>query len=126
VALPGSFSTSGRIQDRGRDVVLDARRGEEYYPRHCEYECNHRGYVYIATTLMLASCVNEAFKLATTAAPFLSNYMMFTGDDSLYTFTFELEKKPECPVCGGESVNIEVKAESTLEDFIELLKGDQL
>lgn len=73
-----------------------------------------------------ASCVNEAFKLATTAAPFLNNYMMFTGDDSLYTFTFELEKKPECPVCGGESVDIEVKAESTLEDFIEQLKGDQL
>ena len=70
--------------------------------------------------------MNEAFKLATTAAPFLSNYMMFTGDDSLYTFTFELEKKPECPVCGGESVELEAQGSSSLEDFIEQLKGDQL
>jgi len=52
--------------------------------------------------------------------------MMYTGDDSLYTFTFELEQKPDCTVCGGESASIEVRGDVTLNDFIEQLKGDQL
>lgn len=52
--------------------------------------------------------------------------MMYTGDDSLYTFTFELEQKPDCAVCGGESAGIEVRGDVTLNDFIEQLKGDQL
>lgn len=78
------------------------------------------------TQLMPASCCNEALKLATTSAPFLSNYMMYTGDDSLYTFTFELEQKPDCAVCGGESASIEVKGDVTLSEFIDQLKGDQL
>ncbi|KAL1412394.1 NEDD8 activating enzyme [Vanrija albida] len=75
----------------------------------------------IASTnaIIAASCCNEAFKIATSCAPFLDNYMMYVGNDSLYTFTFEHEKRPECPVCGGESISAEVGKDWTLEKLVE-------
>ncbi|KAK4688751.1 NEDD8-activating enzyme E1, partial [Tremellales sp. Uapishka_1] len=81
----------------------------------------------IASTnaIIAASCCNEAFKIATTCAPFLSNYMMYVGNDSVYTFTFEHEKRPECPVCGGESLVVEIAKEWTLEQLIEWLSAKQ-
>lgn len=77
----------------------------------------------IASTnaIIAAACVLEAFKFATTAAPFLNNYMMFTGNDSVYTYTFEHEKRPDCPVCGGEARPMTFSAQDTLERLIEQL-----
>lgn len=92
--------------------------------------------------LRLASCCNEAFKIATTSNPYLDNYMMAscvislrdfllsldlqcTGNDSLYTFTFEHEKRPECPVCGGESIEFEVPKDAKLERVMEMLTERQ-
>lgn len=81
----------------------------------------------IASTnaIIAASCCNEAFKLATTSAPSLNNYMMYTGNDSVYTFTFEHEKRPECPVCGGESITAEVGKDWTLEKLVDWLAARQ-
>ncbi|WVR08735.1 hypothetical protein IAU60_005793 [Kwoniella sp. DSM 27419] len=81
----------------------------------------------IASTnaIIAASCCNEAFKVATACAPYLNNYMMYVGNDSVYTYTFEHEKRPECPVCGGESLNAEVDKDWTLERFIESLIARQ-
>ncbi|KAG9295715.1 hypothetical protein G9A89_001732 [Geosiphon pyriformis] len=80
----------------------------------------------IASTnaIIAAACCNEAFKLATTTAPYLNNYMMYTGNEGIYTYTFEHQKKPECPVCSEESnpVKVEVKKDWTLEEFIDWLK----
>ena len=60
----------------------------------------------IASTnaLIAAACTNEAFKILTSAAPSLGfpgtdNYMMYTGDAGVYTYTFEHLRKPDCPVC---------------------------
>jgi len=50
-------------------------------------------------------------------------FRLYTGTDGVYTHTFESEKKPECPVCGGESKEISAPASQTLEDFLEDLKG---
>ncbi|KAK5092043.1 NEDD8 activating enzyme [Exophiala xenobiotica] len=76
----------------------------------------------IASTnaIVAAACTNEALKLATDCAPFLSNYMMYTGDSEsgLYTYTFEAEKKDDCPVCGQLAQNIAVDPVTTLEDFL--------
>lgn len=76
----------------------------------------------IASTnaIVAAACTNEALKLATDCAPFLSNYMMYTGDSEsgLYTYTFEAEKKDDCPVCGQLAQNITVDPDSTLEEFL--------
>lgn len=77
----------------------------------------------IASTnaIIAASCCNEAFKIATSSNPYLNNYMMYTGDDSVYTYTFELRKKEECPVCGNTTLDVSFPGSKTLQDFIDRL-----
>lgn len=78
----------------------------------------------IASTnaIIAASCCNEAFKIATSANPYLNNYMMYTGEESVYTHTFEHEKKEGCPVCGNLAMDWHISPEWTLEEFIQKLK----
>ncbi|MBW0517352.1 hypothetical protein O181_057067 [Austropuccinia psidii MF-1] len=77
----------------------------------------------IASTnaIIAASCCNEAFKLVTSCGPYLQNYMMYTGNESIYTLTFESEKKPDCPVCGGEMIDVKVSKEWLLQQLIDYL-----
>jgi len=80
----------------------------------------------IASTnaIIAASCCNEAFKLATSSAMPLGpeeNYMMYSGNDSIYTYTFKHEKKEDCPVCGNLARELEIDGSWTLEEFIETL-----
>jgi len=80
----------------------------------------------IASTnaIIAASCCNEAFKLATSAAPclgFENNYMMYSGNDSIYTYTFRHEKKPDCPVCGQQARPLEVNPKHTLQEILDSL-----
>ena len=80
----------------------------------------------IASTnaIIAASCCNEAFKIATSTNPSLGmeeNYMMYSGNDSIYTYTFKHERKEDCPVCGNLARNLEVDPNLTLGEFIESL-----
>lgn len=77
----------------------------------------------IASTnaIIAASCCNEVFKIATSCNPFLNNYMMYTGNDSVYTFTFEHQRKEDCPVCGNLASEYEANRSWTLQDFIDIL-----
>jgi len=77
----------------------------------------------IASTnaIIAASCCNEAFKIATNSNPFLSNYMMYSGDEGIYTYTFETEMKPDCPVCGNLAKDLTVSPNMTLEEFMDSL-----
>ena len=80
----------------------------------------------IASTnaIIAAACCNEAFKLATSSVPCLgfdNNYMMYSGNDSIYTYTFNHEKKPDCPVCSDEARPLEVDPKATLEELLESL-----
>ncbi|KAK1821314.1 NEDD8 activating enzyme [Friedmanniomyces endolithicus] len=82
----------------------------------------------IASTnaIVAASCCNEAFKIATSSAPYLgypgtNNYMLYTGDSGVYTYTFEHQKKSDCPVCGNLPKAITLDPESTLGEFVESL-----
>merc|ERR1712093_138417 len=77
----------------------------------------------IASTnaIIAAACCNEALKITTSCAPFLENYMMYTGDSNdsgLYTYTFAAEKKDDCPVCGNLAQNMVIDADITLEEFL--------
>ena len=77
----------------------------------------------IASTnaIIAAACTNEAFKIITSTAPYLDNYMMYTGDSDasgLYNHTFQAEKKEDCPVCGVKAQTLHIDPELTLEDFI--------
>lgn len=77
----------------------------------------------IASTnaIIAAACCNEAFKIATSCNPYLVNYMMYSGDEGVYTYTFEHEQKPDCPVCGTIARTLTVDPNMTLEAFIESL-----
>lgn len=82
----------------------------------------------IASTnaVIAAACCNEAFKIATNAAPCLGvgehgNYMMYSGNDSIYTYTFEHQRKPDCPVCGDQARPLEVNPKATLQDVLDSL-----
>lgn len=68
-----------------------------------------------------ASCCNEAFKIATSSAAYLNNYMMYIGTDGVYSYTFEHERRKDCPVCGGEALRVDVDSEWTVERLIEYL-----
>jgi ubiquitin-activating enzyme E1 C len=77
----------------------------------------------IASTnaIIAAECTNEALKIATSCAPYLDNYLMYTGDSNtsgLYTYTFAAERKDDCPVCGNLAQNMTIDQEMTLEEFI--------
>ncbi|EEQ32997.1 NEDD8-activating enzyme E1 catalytic subunit [Microsporum canis CBS 113480] len=77
----------------------------------------------IASTnaVISAACTSEALKIATSCNPYLENYMMYAGEEGVYTYTFAVEQKEDCPVCGNLAKTIEVNPESTLEQFIESL-----
>ena len=80
----------------------------------------------IASTnaIIAAACCNEAFKIATNSAPclgFEDNYMMYSGNDSIYTYTFKHEKKSDCPVCGRQARPLEIDPKTRLQDLLESL-----
>lgn len=71
---------------------------------------------------IVASCCNEAFKIATTSAKYLDNYMMYSGNDGVYTYTFQHQKKDDCPVCGQSTTRLEFRGDKTLEELMDYLK----
>ncbi|TFK30148.1 NEDD8 activating enzyme [Coprinopsis marcescibilis] len=77
----------------------------------------------IASTnaIIAAACCNEAFKIATSSAAFLNNYFMLIGTEGVYSYTFEHEKRHDCPVCGGEALDLTVSPDSTVENLIDIL-----
>lgn len=78
----------------------------------------------IASTnaIIAASCCNEALKIVTSSNPYLNNYMMYIGEEGVYTHTFAHEQKDGCPVCGNMATDFHAKADWTLDEFIERLK----
>lgn len=77
----------------------------------------------IASTnaIVAAACTNEALKIASSSAPYLDNYMMYTGDSDgvgLYTYTFQAEKLSDCPVCGTLAKPMTIDPEMKLEDWL--------
>lgn len=82
-------------------------------------------------SVIAAACCNEALKIATNCNPFLgypdNNYMMYSGNDGIYTYTFKHERKEDCPVCGSEArelaLPVSKPADWTLRELVESLAG---
>ena len=47
--------------------------------------------------------------------------MMYAGSDSVYTYTFEHERRPDCPVCGGDARDVSLSRSTPLAHILELL-----
>ncbi len=50
---------------------------------------------------------------------------MLIGTEGVYSYTFEHEKRSDCPVCGGEALDMTLKADCTVEELIEMLTEKQ-
>ncbi|AEO53855.1 hypothetical protein MYCTH_2313559 [Thermothelomyces thermophilus ATCC 42464] len=75
-------------------------------------------------SVIAAACCNEALKIASNCAPFLGdkdNYMMYSGNDGVYTYTFRHERKEDCPVCGQLARDLAVGRAWTLRDLVDSL-----
>ncbi|KAK1755369.1 NEDD8-activating enzyme E1 catalytic subunit [Echria macrotheca] len=76
-------------------------------------------------SVIAAACCNEALKISSSCAPALGypadNYMMYSGNDSVYTYTFRHEKKDDCPVCGNLARDLVVDPSGTLRDLVDSL-----
>ena len=81
-------------------------------------------YIY-CRPLSPAACCNEAFKIATSSAAYLNNYFMLIGTEGVYSYTFEHEKRKDCPVCGGEAADMTLKLSTTVEQLIDILVEKQ-
>ena len=79
----------------------------------------------IASTNALASAaaVNEALKLATDAAPYLKNCLMYNGEEGAFVSTQQYFKNPNCVVCGAPNVQMTVPSSLTLQGVFDML-GD--
>lgn len=77
----------------------------------------------IASTnaVIAASTTSEVLKIATGCNPYLENYMMYAGEEGVYTYTFEAEKKSDCPACGSLPRKMDVDPEITWGEFIDSL-----
>lgn len=81
----------------------------------------------IASTnaLISAACTNEAFKLMTGCSKTVDNYMMYMGQDAIYTNVIKYESAINCSVCVGmKPKKINFNKEGKLKEFIEYLKSD--
>ncbi|KAL9645538.1 hypothetical protein ABK040_000602 [Willaertia magna] len=83
----------------------------------------------IASTnaIIASSCTNEAFKLATFCLPFLDDYMMYNGNEGIYTFTYRNSRKENCLVCGPAGIPkvIQCSPDLTLDGLRDLLRQDK-
>lgn len=50
---------------------------------------------------------------------------MLIGTDGVYSYTFEHERRGDCPVCGGEALEVVIAPDFTVEQMIEMLVEKQ-
>uniref|UniRef100_A0A8C5XV59 NEDD8-activating enzyme E1 catalytic subunit n=1 Tax=Microcebus murinus TaxID=30608 RepID=A0A8C5XV59_MICMU len=79
---------------------------------------NIRGVTYRLTQ---AVCATEVFKIATSAYIPLNNYLVFNDVDGLYTYTFEAERKENCPACSQLPQNIQFSPSAKLQEVLDYL-----
>ncbi|KAE8612557.1 hypothetical protein XENTR_v10012893 [Xenopus tropicalis] len=74
--------------------------------------------------VIAAACATEVFKIATSAYIPLNNYLVFNDVDGLYTYTFEAEKKENCPACSQLPQNIQFPSSAKLQEVLDYLTND--
>ncbi|KAM7537486.1 hypothetical protein Aperf_G00000072890 [Anoplocephala perfoliata] len=78
-----------------------------------------------STNAVIASAiVTEAFKLVTLCYDHLKNYMNFADTEGIYSYRFQIERKPDCLVCNNTPKNLRLSPKSTLRDLVDHLKNN--
>lgn len=72
--------------------------------------------------VVAAACATEVFKLVTFCYDYLNNYMNFNDLDGVYTYSFLVERKPDCLACNNVPKEITFSPSNTLGDVINLFK----
>uniref|UniRef100_A0A7M5UDE0 NEDD8-activating enzyme E1 catalytic subunit n=2 Tax=Clytia hemisphaerica TaxID=252671 RepID=A0A7M5UDE0_9CNID len=64
----------------------------------------------VSTNAVIAAmCVTEVFKAITCCYKTMENYTVFNNSQGVYTYTFEAEKKEDCPVCSRKPIERKVE-----------------
>ncbi|KAL2299947.1 hypothetical protein Nmel_012803 [Mimus melanotis] len=74
--------------------------------------------------VIAAVCATEVFKIATSAYVPLNNYLVFNDVDGLYTYSFEAERKENCPACSQLPQNIEISPSAKLQEILDYLTNN--
>ncbi len=67
-------------------------------------------------------CALEVFKVATSCADPLNNYLVYNDSEGIYTYAYEAEKNPQCLACSGKNQVMTLKTTDKLQDFIHILQ----
>lgn len=73
-----------------------------------------------------SACCIEALKIATGISDPVNNYFMYSGKEGIFTHTFELARRDDCPVCGSCIAPLKCSPSKSLSDCVELLKRRHL
>jgi len=71
--------------------------------------------------VIAAACASEVFKIVSSTANSLSNYVVFNDVDGVYTHTFEAEKKPDCLACSQTRHSLKFEDTAKLQEVIDYL-----
>eukprot|EP00920_Eleutheroschizon_duboscqi_P021055 GHVT01049615.1.p1 GENE.GHVT01049615.1~~GHVT01049615.1.p1 ORF type:complete len:380 (-),score=67.02 GHVT01049615.1:98-1237(-) len=78
-----------------------------------------------STNAFIASAlVGEALKLSSYTGPVLNTYLMFMGQDGIYTLTFKSAREDHCVVCRSSTVTWTMPRNATVEGLILRLAND--
>ena len=74
--------------------------------------------------VIAAACATEVFKIATSCAPYMDNYMVINDTEGVYSFTYAPEKKDNCIVCSGKDEPLNFPENAKLREIVEYLCED--
>jgi ubiquitin-activating enzyme E1 C len=83
----------------------------------------------IASTnaIVASACTNEALKLATLMYSEMKDYMFYNGNEGIFTYTYENERKPSCPVCRSlRAMKFVCDKSETLGDLVHRIPNSKL
>lgn len=81
-----------------------------------------------STNAVIASiCTNEALKCATGIGPLIDNYMLYNGNESLYSYTWRTDRKDDCPHCRTiKPFGFKVSKNKTLKELINSVRETKI
>jgi len=71
--------------------------------------------------VIAAACTTEVFKVVTSCAAPLANYMVFNDTDGIYTYVYEQERSESCPACSRRPQKLEFPSTAKLQEVVDHL-----